>query len=153
MGSSKGVLVSDASAGAAPATISTSHDGCAEALPTETLPTEALPTEALPGEQEQSAVVTELPQSGERTDGPAAAAASSSASSSDVRQRTFSMWQEGQAEQRRVSPGTEHQTRARTWLGGGFEDAPEDENLGRVSLGLGQAVSSGTSLKDVTKYV
>ena len=143
MGSSKGVLVSDASAGAAPATISTSHDGCAEALP----------TEALPGEQEQSAVVTELPQSGERVDGPAAAADSSSASSSDVRQRTFSMWQEEQAEQRRVSPGTEHQTRARTWLGGSFEDAPEDENLGRVSLGLGQAVSSGTSLKDVTKYV
>ena len=116
-----------------------------------------MPTEeTLPGEQGQSAIVTELPQSGERADGPAAAAASSSTSSSDVRQRTFSIWQAEQAEQaaqRRVSPGTEHQTRARTWLGGSFEDAPEDENLDRVSLGLGQAVSSGTSLKDVNKYV
>ena len=65
---------------------------------------------------------------------------------------TFSMWQAEQAAQREVSPGTEHKTRARTWLGGSFEDAPQDESSNRVSLSLGQAVSSGSSLKDVTKY-
>ena len=99
---------------------------------------------------EQSAVAAG--QSGERAAGPAAAAANSSASSSDVRLRTLSMWQEEQAAQREVSPGTEHKTRARTWLGGSFEDAPQDESSDRVSLSLGQAVSSGSSLKDVTKY-
>ena len=140
IGGSTGVPVVDAPAGAAPATISTSHDGS----------TETLPTEVLPEKQEQSAVVAG--QSGERLAGPAVAAASSSASSSDVRLRTFSMWQAEQAAQREVSPGTEHKTRARTWLGGSFDGAPQDESSDRVSLGLGQAVSSGSSLKDVTKY-
>ena len=135
IGGSTGVPVFDA-----PATISTSHDDS----------TEAMPTEALPEKQEQSAAVAGQP--GERPAGPVAAAASSSASSSDVRLRTFSMWQEEQTAQREVSPGTEHKTRARTWLGGSFDDAPQDESSDRVSLSLGQAVSSGSSLKDVTKY-
>jgi hypothetical protein len=125
--------VFDAPAGAAPATISTSHDGCAETSR----------TEALPEKQERSAVVAG--QSGERAVGPAAAAAaSSSASSSDV--RTFPIWQAKQAAQREASPGTEHKNRARTWLGGGFEDAPQDESSDRSSLSLGQMVSTGVSL-------
>ena len=131
LGGSTGVLVSDASAGAAPATISTSHDGCAETLPTE---------ETLPGEQGQSAIVTELPQSGERANGPAAAAASSSASSSDVRLSSMAGGAGGLA-------GGLAGNRARTWLGGSFEDAPQDESSDRrMSLSLGQAVSSGASL-------
>ena len=89
---------------------------------------------------EQSAVAAG--QSGERAAGPAAAAANSSASSSDVR-----LWQAEQAAEREVSPGTEHKTRARICVGGSFKDAPQDESSDRrVSLSLGQAVSSGASL-------
>ena len=55
---------------------------------------------------------------------------------------TFSMWQAEQAAQREVSPGTEHKTRVRTWLGGSFDGAPQDESSDRVSLSLGQTVSS-----------
>ena len=69
--------VSNAPAEAVPATISASHDSCAET--SSTCP--ASPTEARPGKQEHSAVVAG--PSGEREAGPAAA--SSSASSSGAR--------------------------------------------------------------------
>ena len=98
---------------------------------------DAIPSRA---RSEQSAVATG--QSSERAAGPAAAAANSSASSSDVR-----LWQAEQAAEREVSPGTEHKTRARICVGGSFEDAPQDESSDRrMSLSLGQAVSSGASL-------
>ena len=120
--------VSNAPAEAAPATISARHDSCAETSS----------TEALPGRQEHSIVIAG--PSGEREAGPAAA------SSSAIRPA------EQAPERREVSPGTEHQARARTWLGMDFEDALQDENSAPMGLGLGQAVSSGESLKDVTRY-
>ena len=87
---------------------------------------------------EQSAVAAG--QSGERAAGPAAAAANSSASSSDVRLSSMAGGAGGLA-------GGLAGNRARTWLGGSFEDAPQDESSDRrVSLSLGQAVSSGASL-------
>ena len=96
---------------------------------------DAIPSRA---RSEQSAVATG--QSSERAAGPAAAAASSSASSSDVRLSSMAGGAGGLA-------GGLAGNRARTWLGGSFEDAPQDESSDRrVSLSLGQAVSSGASL-------
>jgi len=96
---------------------------------------DAIPSRA---RSEQSAVATG--QSSERAAGLAAAAASSSASSSDVRLSSMAGGAGGLA-------GGLAGNRARTWLGGSFEDAPQDESSDRrVSLSLGQAVSSGASL-------
>ena len=126
--------VSNAPAEAAPAAISARHDSCAETSS----------TEALPGKQEHSIVVAG--PSGEREAGPAAA------SSSAIRPA------EQAPERREVSPGTEHQARARTWLGmlaghglRGRATRREFSSHGPRPR-TGSVQRGGESLKDVTRY-